>query len=80
MIEEIYDGMTPEDKINATKMDFEQLKCEIEDNIQRFVDTISFRPNIEYISIVDATLTTVSDILAEGARLIENIDAEKRIR
>ena len=80
MIKEIYEGMTPEDKFNAVRMDFIQLHCEIDDNVQRLVDTATFQPpNVEYISIVDATLTNVSDILAEGRRLIEDIDAESRI-
>ncbi len=75
MIQEIYEAMTDEDKKHATTMDFEQLKCEIDDDLQRFLDTIAFRPNIEYISIVDAVMTSVSDIIREGVRLIEERDA-----
>ena len=64
--------MTREDKDHAKTMDFEGMKCEIDDNLQRFIDMIYFgSAEDEDIALIDATMTTVSDIISEGTRLIE---------
>lgn len=63
--------MDEEDKNNATGVDFEGMKCEIDDNLQRFVDMIHFgNADIEDLAIIDATMTTVHDIVSEGTQLI----------
>ena len=72
MIREIYEKMTRADKDHAKTMDFEGMKCEIDDDLQRFIDTIDFgTADNEDIAIIDATMTTISDIASEGSRLIE---------
>ena len=72
MIREIYEKMTREDKDHAKTMDFEGMKAEIDDDLQRFIDTIDFgTADNEDIAIIDATMTTVSDIISEGTHLIE---------
>ena len=71
MIEQIYKNMDREDKNNATGVDFEGMKCEIDDNLQRFVDMICFgNADLEDLAIIDATMTTVHDIVSEGTHLI----------
>ena len=72
MIKEIYDQMTKEDKKHAKTMDFEGMKDEIDDDLQRFVDTIHFgSADDEDIAIIDAAMTTAHDIISEGTRLVE---------
>ena len=72
MIREIYEKMTREDKNHAKIMDFEGTKCEIEDDLQRLIDIIHFgSADDEDIALIDATMTTVSDIISEGTHLIE---------
>lgn len=72
MIKEIYEKMDREDKEHAKTMDFEGMKCEIHDNLQRLVDMIYFgSADDEDIALIDATMTTVSDIISEGTCLIE---------
>lgn len=72
MIKEIYDQMTREDKEHAKSMDFEGMKDEMDDDLQRFIDTIDFgTADDEDIAIIDAAMTTAHDIISEGARLIE---------
>ncbi|MCK4668238.1 hypothetical protein KAU33_15915 [Candidatus Dependentiae bacterium] len=72
MIKEIYDRMTQEDKEHAKTMDFEGMKDEIDNDLQRFIDTIDFgTADDEDIAIIDAAMTTAHDIISEGARLIE---------
>ncbi len=72
MIKEIYEKMTREDKEHARTMDFEGMKDEIDDDLQRFIDVIDFGSvDDEDIAIIDATMTTISDIISEGTRLIE---------
>lgn len=72
MIKEIYDQMTDEDKEHAKTMDFEGMKDEINDDLQRFIDTIDFgTADDEDIAIIDAAMTTAHDVISEGARLVE---------
>ncbi|MCK5014836.1 MAG: hypothetical protein KAS66_13570 [Candidatus Omnitrophica bacterium] len=72
MIREIYEKMTRADKDHAKTMDFEGMKCEIDDDLQRLIDMIHFgSAEDEDIALIDATMTTVSDIISEGTRLIE---------
>jgi len=72
MIKEIYDAMDDEAKEYVKTVDFEGMKCEIQDDLQRFVDMIHFgSADLEDLAIIDATMTTISDIVSEGTQLIE---------
>lgn len=73
MIKEIYEQMKKEDKIHAASMDFEGLYDEIYDKLNKLVDMIRFgHADIEDAAIIDATMTTISDILSESVKLVEN--------
>lgn len=72
MIKQIYNKMTDEDKEYSKTMDFEGLNAEIDDNIQKMMDLIRFKKaDINDFAIIDATMTTISDILTEGTKLIK---------
>ena len=72
MIRQIYEKMNREDKDHAKTMDFEGMSAEIHDNLQRFTDMIHFgSADDEDIALIDATMTSVSDIISEGTHLIE---------
>ncbi len=72
MIREIYEQMTEGDKNYIVEnTDFDAMKAEIDENVQRLLDTINYMPDIEHVAIIDTTMNSILDTISEAVHLIE---------
>ena len=75
----MYRKMTKEDKELSKIHDYEGMKDEMDDMMQKFVDMVHFkRVDLNEIGIIDATMATAHDAISEGVRLLEVEKQRKR--